>query len=425
MLNVVESFSGIGAQTEALKRAGIDHHVANIVEWETGALYAYDIIHNGPQNIKIYRHHTKESLVRELSSYSLSNDGKNLLTKTSLIRMSMIQLKSILYAIERNNNLVDIRSVHSSDLPGNIDLFTYSFPCQDLSVSSNWWNNDKGINRESGGQSSLLWEVERILIEFSEENKPLPKFLMMENVSAILSKKHIDNFKLWLEFLEDLGYYNKTYTLSSLDFGVPQSRERTYMISIFVDHDEELKSRLDNYFWENNLENIQNSLDKFPEIGDYLRLDYSNPVYLDEAIKSTPNFTPSRKKIYEKNITLAVDDKPAEGVVARTVTTKQDRHPNSGLIKYTEKSHLYDYGKYRNITPREAFLLMGFTEDKYDDLMENNIEIRGNKFFLPDSKLYQLAGNSIVVDVLVQIFKQIEDIHKNILSCTPVENCNK
>lgn len=425
MLNVVESFSGIGAQTEALKRAGINHLVSNIIEWETGALYAYDIIHNGPQNIKIYRHHTKESLVSELSKYPLSNDGKNLMTLSGLTRMSMIQLKSILYAIERNNNLVDINSVHSNDLPNDIDLFTYSFPCQDLSISSYWWKNDKGINRDSGGQSSLLWQVERILIEFGEDNKPLPKFMMMENVSAILSRKHIDNFKLWLEFLEDLGYYNKIYTLNAVDFGIPQSRERTYMISIFIDHDKDLKSKLDNYFWENNLENYQTSLDTLPQIGDYLRLDYSNPVYLDEAIRSTPNFTPSREKIYNNNITLAVDDKPIKGMIARTVTTKQDRHPNSGIIKYTEKSELYTHGNYRNMTPREVFLLMGFTEEKYDDLMENNIKIRGDKLFLSDSKLHQLAGNSIVVDVLVQIFKQMEDIQKSVLNNVQTEKCLK
>lgn len=249
--------------------------------------------------------------------------------------------------------------------------------------------------------------------------------MMMENVSAILSKKHIGNFKLWLEFLEGLGYYNKIYTLNAVDFGVPQSRERTYMISIYTDHNEELKSKLDSYFWENNLENYQVSLDKLPQIGDYLRLDYSNSVYLDEAIKSTPNFTPSRKKIYAKNITLAVDDKPVEGMIARTVTTKQDRHPNSGIIKYTEKSELYSYGQYRNITPREAFLLMGFAEEEYDNLLENNVEIRRDKLFLSDSKLHQLAGNSIVVDVLVHIFKQMEDIQKNILSCAPVKDCNK
>ncbi|HCT0482148.1 TPA: DNA cytosine methyltransferase, partial [Staphylococcus pseudintermedius] len=71
MFKVIETFSGIGSQAQALKNIGADHSVVATVEWEIAAIYAYDIIHNGPQNLKEYRHHTKQSLVDEISKYNI------------------------------------------------------------------------------------------------------------------------------------------------------------------------------------------------------------------------------------------------------------------------------------------------------------------------------------------------------------------
>lgn len=408
MINIVESFSGIGAQTEALKRLKIEHEVSNTVEWEISAIYAYDILHNGPQNLKVYRHHTKQSLIDILTKYPLSNDGKNPLSLTGLSSMPFIHLKAIHQAIERNKNLVDIKSVTHADLSDEIDLLTYSFPCQDLSKSSSFWHNNLGINRDSGGQSCLLWEVERILSEFNQNQKPLPKFLLMENVSAILSRNHIDNFNMWKSFLTDLGYYNQIYTLNSMNFGVPQTRERTYMISILSDNDADLNQKLDNYFLINNLEQVVYTFRELP-LENFLKLDYSIDRYRNEAIAATPNFTPSREKIYIDNLKLAVNDQPGRGIIARTITTKQDRNPNSGIVEFTPGSDLAKGGKYRNLTPREAFLLMGFNEDQFDSLIENS---KKTENLLSDSKLLKLAGNSIVVNVLMAIFEQIQEISK-------------
>ena len=421
MINIVEGFSGIGAQTAALKKANIDHQVLNTIEWEIGALYAYDILHNGPQDIKMYRHHTKDSLVEKVSKLNISNDGKEVMTYRAVNGMSMKQLKSILYAVERSNNLIDIQTVTAESLPDDIDLFTYSFPCQDLSVSSHWWNNEKGINKDSGGQSSLLWEVERIFYEYKEGNKPFPKVLLMENVSAILSARHIENFTIWTDFLNEIGYYNQVYNLNASHFSVPQNRDRTYMISIFTGGNEELENSLDAYFMENNLEHINNIHESQQRLGKYLRLDYSIDKYKQEAILSTPQNTPSRRKMYNDNIKLAYDDKVVPGEIARTITTKQDRNPNSGIIVY-ENQKLIPGRDYRNITPREAFLLMGYSEDDFDLLLENNFEIQKNRMMLADSKLLKLAGNSIVVDVLSEIFLQIEDIKDKIFSKTMITN---
>lgn len=417
MLKIIETFSGIGSQVQALKNIGVNYEVSSIVEWEIGAMYAYDIIHNGEQDLSVYRHHNKESLVQEISKYNISNDGKTPLTERSIAGLTIKQLKSILHAIEKNNNLVDITKVHAENLPDS-DILTYSFPCQDLSVSSRWHFNSSGIDRDAENRSTLLWQIERILIEYSQSSKELPKFLLMENVSNILSDKHIKNFLEWQGFLESLGYINQVYTLDSRNFGVPQSRVRTYMISVLAP-DKETRENLNDYFFENNLEAVHSERNT-NTLKDYLKVDYSNELYRSEAIASTPVFTPSREKIYLNNPILATDG-AVRNTYARTVTTKQDRHPNSGIVEYKDIV-LTDVNKnYRNLTPRECFLLMGFDEEQYDLLMENNFKIGGSRKMLSSSKLIQLAGNSIVVSVLEVIFKQMIEVNEKFLTTTTSE----
>ncbi|HFI0581550.1 TPA: DNA (cytosine-5-)-methyltransferase, partial [Streptococcus suis] len=325
---MIETFSGIGSQSQALKNLGVDYEVVATAEWDINALYAYDIIHNGKQDLKDLRHHTKESLIKELMKFNISSNGKSPLTEKSLRSMPIIQLKSIYAAIIRNNNLVDISEVHSQDLP-DADILTYSFPCQDLSVSGHWHNNTGGIDRDAQNRSTLLWQIERILKEYEASGKELPKFLLMENVSNILSKRHIDNFREWQAFLEDLNYVNQVYTLDARDFGVPQTRKRTFMISVLANNLENKKA-IEDYFSQNNLENYKSKA--MHKLDEYLKLDYSQEKYRLEAIDSTPMLTDSREKIFEQNIILAEGDKVFNNLYAKTVTTKQDRHPNSGLV---------------------------------------------------------------------------------------------
>lgn len=411
MLRMIETFSGIGSQAQALRNIEADYEIGSIVEWEIGAMYAYDIIHNGKQDLSVYRHHNKDSLIQEVSKYNISNDGKEPLSERGIAGLNVQQLKAILHSIENNNNLVDITEVHAEDLP-DTDILTYSFPCQDLSVSSRWHFNSSGIDRDAENKSTLLWQIERILIEYSQSSKELPKFLLMENVSNILSDKHIHNFKEWQEFLESIGYYNQVYTLDSRNFGVPQSRVRTYMISVLAPN-QVTRKNLDDYFFENNLEAIYVERNT-NALKNYLKVDYSNELYREEAIASTPTFTPSREKIYLNNPILATD-KAIKNTYARTVTTKQDRHPNSGIVEYKDIVLTDVNNKYRNLTPRECFLLMGFDEKQYDLLMENNFKIGGNRKMLSSSKLIQLAGNSIVVPVLEVIFRQMIEINEKLL----------
>jgi len=408
VLKMIETFSGIGSQTQALKNLRIDHKVVAIAEWDISAMYAYDILHNGEQDIKSLRHHTKESLISVLSRYNLSSNGKNPITPKALKSMSIAQLKAIYLSIERNNNLVDISEVHSQDLP-DADILTYSFPCQDLSVSGYWHNNTSGIDRDAENRSTLLWQIERILKEYVASQKKLPRFLLMENVSNILSQRHIDNFNEWKTFLESLGYINKVYTLDARNFGVPQARKRTFMLSVLAENDIEIR-RIDEYLNANDLQTFKTT--QLKNISDFLRLDYSVEKYKKEAIESTPRFTESRKKIFRDNIVLATGTK-INASAAKTVTTKQDRNPNSGIIKYAKNDYLVEWNThYRNLTPRECFMLMGFKEEQFDLLLLNNFENKKGSYFLTASKLIKMAGNSIVVPILEEIFKQMEEIKK-------------
>ena len=262
----------------------------------------------------------------------------------------------------------------------------------------------------------MLWEVERILKERVESKLELPKFLLMENVSAILTSRHKANFDEWTGYLNEIGYTNHIYTLNASDFGIPQKRVRTYMISVLTNNDKMKENQVKNYFEKHDLANPKYThkiIKKHKNLkDDILKLDYNNIQYRIEADECQPNDTMSRREIYKKNDILYTNKK-VNNIVVSTVTTKQDRHPNSGLIDYysedTNKSN------YRYLTPRECFLLMGFDEQDYQRIIDNNFQARKGKMFFTRDKLYKMAGNSIVVNVLEEIFKQIIYIEKNIL----------
>lgn len=113
------------------------------------------------------------------------------------------------------------------DVP-DFDLFTYSFPCTDVSNAG----RQAGLEKGSGTRSSLLWECERA-IEIKR-----PKYLLMENVKALLSKKFKPYWAAWTEILEGYGYKTFTEILNAKDFGIPQNRERVFGVSILRTPDE-------------------------------------------------------------------------------------------------------------------------------------------------------------------------------------------
>ena len=171
-LRLIELFAGIGSQTQALTNIGVPHTVVGISEIDKYAIQSYKAMHG-----------------------EVTNFG-------------------------------DIREIKS--LP-DADLWTYSFPCQDISVAG------KGAGIKEGTRSGLLFEVERLLITASE-NGNLPKYLLLENVKNLVSKKFKADFDRWLYFLSSLGYTNYWQIMNAKDYGIPQNRERVFCVSIRGEH---------------------------------------------------------------------------------------------------------------------------------------------------------------------------------------------
>ncbi len=171
MLRVFEAFAGIGTQRMSLRNLGIPHEVVAIAEIDKFAIKSYEAIH-GPVN-----------------------------------------------------NLGDISKINPDNIPDH-DLFTYSFPCQDISVAG----KQAGLDIDSGTRSGLLWECQKVIATKK------PKYLLMENVKNLVGKKHKPNFDKWLDWLESQGYTNYWQVLNAKDYGIPQNRERVFCVSILGEH---------------------------------------------------------------------------------------------------------------------------------------------------------------------------------------------
>lgn len=134
-----------------------------------------------------------------------------------------IKAHNAIYPQWADRNYGDICKIDWSKVP-DFDIFTYSFPCTDISTAG----KQMGLSEGSDTRSSLLWECRKAI-----ETK-LPKVLLMENVKALIQKKFRPDFVRWQLLLEELGYNNYTRVLNAKDFGVPQNRERVFMVSILA-----------------------------------------------------------------------------------------------------------------------------------------------------------------------------------------------
>ena len=141
-------------------------------------------------------------------------------TSTRQIRLKLLtedQRRDLYRANKKVKNYGSILDLKGSDMPIT-DLLVYSFPCQDLSTGG----LGKGMKKGSGTRSGLLWEIERILNELNEEGR-LPKYLLMENVKAILAESNREDLNEWLSFLNSIGYENSDpMILDATKFGIPQ-----------------------------------------------------------------------------------------------------------------------------------------------------------------------------------------------------------
>lgn len=132
-----------------------------------------------------------------------------------------IQAHDALFPEAKDKNFGDISKIDWNKVP-DFDLFTYSFPCTNLSCAG----KQEGCEENSGTASSLLWECRKTVMAKK------PKYLLMENVKALVSQKFLPYFRKWQDELSKRGYSNFVKVLNSKCYGIPQNRERVFMVSI-------------------------------------------------------------------------------------------------------------------------------------------------------------------------------------------------
>lgn len=321
VIRLIELFAGIGAFSAAFRNLGIPHETIAIAEIDSHAIRAYASIHGDIPN------------------------------------------------------LGDISLVE--DLP-DCDLLTYSFPCQDISTTGHGRGFDKVDDAEERTRSGLLWEVERLLLKAERR----PKYLIMENVDAILNSSHTRNFQLWVRALTDMGYTSSYAVLDASDYGVPQTRKRCFMVSSLGDERlvfpppapdgrvlaDVLEDRVeDKYFLPpKRLENLE--IRKLPPNAEGLILR----ARLNEKFKRT-------RDVYS-----------SAGISPCLVTKGDENIAIEPLSMRDEELTI------RNPTPLECWRLQGFRDSDYQSAVDAGVS---------PNQLYKQAGNSIAIPVVEHIFR--------------------
>lgn len=386
-MKLLSLFSGIGAFEKALDYLNINYQLVNYCEIDKYASKAYSLIHN----------------------------------------------------VSEDMNLGDITKVDTTKLPKDIDLISYGFPCQDISLAGKQQGmfNDDGSKTRSG----LFFEALRII----EDTKP--KIAIAENVKNLVSKKFNAQFQVVLQSLEEAGYNNYWKVLNAKDYGIPQNRERVFIVSIRKDIDPgsfefpkpfKLKLRLkdmledevdEKYFlsdkmieyivannekWTgNNNKSLVNKsvVDKQPKqilIREATKKGYAVAEEGDGVYLNRPH---QKRGVVQKGMiqTIKCNGNDLGVVVAaaqrgRGEGWKQqievsDREYANAITTATKDSLVaLDGLRIRKLTPKECFRLMAFEDKDIDCLIDNKIS---------NTQLYKMAGNSIVVDVLKYIFVEL------------------
>lgn len=257
-------FSGIGFQERGIEMTGLfDLDVKCTSDIDKEAVLSYAAIHCGltKEMVEEYQDYPSiDEMIEQLSAINLGYDPQKDKTYdwAKLGRRKTKEIHKYWLANKLSKNVGDISRLQSI---GYADLWTYSFPCTDISIAGKQAGTaivcnecghkfnplDYDINERytcpeclgedlKGTRSGLLVEVER-LIQYSVDNNIQPKYLLLENVAALVSKKFINDFNSWLKRLDKLGYNSYWKILNAKDCGVPQNRERVFCLSIRKDID--------------------------------------------------------------------------------------------------------------------------------------------------------------------------------------------
>lgn len=361
----------------------------------------------------------------------------------SEIEKRAIDAHNTLFPESSDKNYGDICKIDWENVP-DFDFFTYSSPCTSFSLNGKKLGGEEG----SGTPSSLLWECKKA-IEIKK-----PKYLMMENVKNLVGKQFKHTFDKWLNFLNSLGYTSYWKVLNGSDYGIPQARERVFVVSILNPTDE--------FIWplpQKQTKCINNFLQKPCEIPHKC---YVSDICNEEYVKNNPNLLKfagetwddeiverehvntgkfesvgksGKQTSYVNKVVRNFDEDFEENLFGETNDeVKTDKMYNQilqigniridrKLFKNPQQHRIYspkglsptltlmfpplilvkENGVYkiREMTGVEELRLMGV---EYDDVQKLSDIIKDN------SKLFKLAGNSIVVDVMSAFYKNMIEV---------------
>lgn len=323
-----------------------------------------------------------------------------------------------------DRNYGDITKIDWNAVP-DFDLFTYSFPCTDISSAG----EQKGFEEDSGTRSSLLWECRRPIAA------KRPKFLLMENVKALVSEKYRPLFLKWESWIRSLGYVNYTEILNAKDYGVPQNRERVFMLSILngcwyeFPHPVRLEERLkdvlelevdEKYFLnERGINYVKKKLGKYAAINGEVAMcltakgcvNWTGTFISDKPIQigatKETDWNRQQYRVYDPTgISPTITTKSGGGLEPKILMrgrgfNKGGEADIPGTITGSawEQNNLLDYaGCIRRLTPRECLRLMDVSDGDIDKIQAAGIS---------DTQQYKLAGNSIVKAPMMGIFRNM------------------
>lgn len=283
-----------------------------------------------------------------------------------------IDFKSIDYveidekAVRTYNALFDNSQRPQSVVDYNLrpDILIHGSPCQDFSRAG----KRLGGNDEDKTRSSLMWETLRIIKNLGVWK---PKFVIWENVKGVRDKDMIHSFEKYLTEMTELGYTSSFKVLDARDFGIPQKRERLFTVSKLNGEPFDF-DKLEHKPMANISDFLETKVDE--------KYTITSPSMLSKIGSGDGSSFGGRLKPIDQ--------------FAWTITTKQNRCPNSGIINIGG-------GRYRLLTERECWRLMGFDDDDYNAALVANPTRKG----CTNGSMYKQSGNSIVVNVLEAIFK--------------------
>lgn len=350
-MRVFEAFSGVGAQRMALRNIGANFEVVATSDIDPGEILSYYYVHHFGE-----KSNSKKTPTEKLEY--LNNIGIINLKKLA----SQKQIQKLYDAVVTSKNYGDISKIDANGLP-DIDIFTYSFPCQDISTVGTM----KGLEKGSGTRSSLLWECKKII----ECKKP--KYLVLENVRNLTSGKNKKHFELWLDYLASQGYDNYWKIMDAQNYGIPQRRPRVVVAS-------KLGKSSTNLVKDNTTK--QKTIDDI--------IEKKEPIIEKHILKAAIKGEMKESELY------FLDDRDwkMNGTMISKICSTQ-RAGRVGLKCAVKKNNqIYS----RKLTAKECCRLMGFNDEDYEKM---------HKGKLSDNLIMSVCGNSIVVPVLENVFKNI------------------